>query len=151
MNTKVHVFCDIPNYLYSIQVTSYADSVEGTFCLHINKLFFRSLSWLRKNDTNVLNSSDTSKVGCHHDLTLPFLFQKETPFVAAFLHILAPKITDTKELLSPFSSYVSHQLLLLPMLLCLHTTALCPMDLTTYPQRPHLLPHLNRLSPDMVL
>lgn len=61
-----------------IQDTSYAASVEGTFCLHINKLFFRLLSWLGRNDTNILNSSDTSKVGCHHDLTLPFLFQNET-------------------------------------------------------------------------
>lgn len=136
----VHVFCDIPNYLNSIQDTSYADSVEGTFCLHINKLFFRLLSWLGKNDTNVLNSSGTSKVGCHRDLTLPFLFQNETPFVVGFLRILAPKMTDTKELLSLFSSYVSHQLLLSAMLLCLYTSTLCPTDLTTYPQSPRLLP-----------
>lgn len=137
MNTEVHVFCDIRNYLYSIQDTSYADSVEGTFCLHINKLF-RLLSWLGRIDTNILNSSDTSKVSCHHDLTLPFLFQNETLFVVGFFHTLAPKMTDTKELLSPFSSYALHQLLLSAMLLCLDTSALCPTHLTTCTQSPCL-------------
>lgn len=157
MNTEVHVFYDRPNYLCSIQDTSYADSTEETFYLHINKHLFRLLNWLEKNYTNILNCSDTSKVGCHHDLTSPFSFQYETPFVAGFLHILNPKMTDTRKLLPLVSRYASHQLLLSAMLLCLHILVLCPTDLTNYPSEPSSpscaspLTYSNNPSPDMVL
>lgn len=150
--TEVHAFCDIPNYLYSIQDTSYGDSIEVTFCLHINKLFFRLLSWLGKNDTKILNSSDTSQVGCH--CWVPLLFQNETPFVVGFLHILASKMTQKRASI-PF------------LQLCIPTAALSNVPLSSHislvshtshnlSSKPLSLssatpPHSNHLSPDMVL
>lgn len=47
-----------------------------------------------------------------------------------------------------YPSYVPHQLLLSAMLLSLHTSALCPTDLTTIPQSPRLFPVPPSYSPE---
>lgn len=86
VSTEVHGFCDIPNYR-----AFNADSVEGNFCLHINKVSFRLLSWLGKKDTHPF-FSDTGKAGSHCGLTVPFLFQN--PFAVFFIYLLQSWLTQ---------------------------------------------------------
>lgn len=86
VNAEVHGFCDTPNYR-----AFNADSVEGNFCLHINKVSFRLLNWLGKKDTHPF-FSDTGKAGSHCGLTVPFLFQN--PFAVFFIYLLQSWLTQ---------------------------------------------------------
>lgn len=89
VNTEVHGFCDIPNY-----GAFNADSVEGNFCLHINRVSFRLLKWLGKKDTHPF-FSDTSKAGSHCGLSVPFLFQNQTPLQQVFfIYLLQSWLTQ---------------------------------------------------------